>query len=182
MTNDPDAILVLECRKGNRKAFAILVRRYERPIYNAAFRMLNNLDDAKDVTQTVFLKAYENLDSYDPQFRFFSWIYRIAHNESVNLLTRRNRLRPVDEAGPLVSATDSEKTIDGEQLGREIQAALMNLKTDYRSVLVLKHFLEFSYREIAETLDIPEKTVKSRLFTARQLLRDELLARGVLRP
>jgi RNA polymerase sigma factor (sigma-70 family) len=76
MTDDPDAALVLECRAGNRRAFERLLARYERPIFNAAYRILHHREDATDVTQTVFLRAYEHFDRFDPGQRFFSWIYR----------------------------------------------------------------------------------------------------------
>ena len=85
--NEPDDIALMErCRNGDRQAFETLVVRYQKPVYNAAYRMLHNTEDARDVTQTVFLKVFENLDKYDPSHRFFSWIYRIALNESINWL------------------------------------------------------------------------------------------------
>lgn len=181
MDDDGDGGLVMRCRSGDRRAFAALVVRYEKPVYNAALRMLRNPEDARDVTQTVFLKAYEHLGDYDPHYRFYSWIYRIALNESINALHRRMRLAPISgeeadgEPGP-------EETLDRQQLGRGIEGALMALKPEYRSVVVLKHLLDCSYEEMSEMLGLPEKTVKSRLFTARQLLREALLARGMARP
>jgi RNA polymerase sigma-70 factor (ECF subfamily) len=159
--------------KGERTAFEALLIKYEKPVYNAAYRMLNSSDDARDVTQTVFLKAYENLGRYDPKFRFFSWIYRIALNESINCLNSRNRTEelagePVAETGGPDDATDTD------QQSRRIQSALMKIKPEYRSVIVLRHFHEFNYLEISEILDIPEKTVKSRLYSGRQMLKDVL--------
>ena len=97
MSNDNDADLVQECRKGNRKAFESLLDRYEKPVYNAAFRILCSYEDAMDVTQTVFLKAFEHLDRFDPKYKFFSWIYRIAINESINLLNKRGNPEPVND-------------------------------------------------------------------------------------
>ena len=91
MTEDPDAALVLEARAGNRRAFEQLLVRYERPIFNAAYRILHHREDASDVTQTTFLRAYEHLDRYDPGQRFFSWIYRIAVNEAMDASGRRPR-------------------------------------------------------------------------------------------
>ena len=87
-TTTTDQALVERCRSGDRAAFTELVIRYQRPIYNAAFWMLRKAEDASDVTQEVFLKVAERLDEYDPQYKFFSWIYRIAVNESLNLLRR----------------------------------------------------------------------------------------------
>lgn len=181
MDEDAEGALVRRCRGGDQRAFAELVGRYEKPVYNAAIRMLRNPEDARDVTQTVFLKAYEHLGDYDPKYRFYSWIYRIALNESINALHRRTRFEPISgeevdgEAGP-------EETLDRQQVGRGIEGALMTLKFEYRSVIVLKHLLDCSYGEMSEMLGLPEKTVKSRLFTARQLLRDALLANGMERP
>jgi RNA polymerase sigma factor, sigma-70 family len=89
--NDPDLALVERYRKGDTAAFTELVIRYQRPIYNASFWILRKAEDANDITQIVFLKVAERLDEYDPQFKFFSWIYRIAVNESLNLLRRNGR-------------------------------------------------------------------------------------------
>ncbi len=95
MNEDSDGILVQRCRAGDRRAFEALVGRYEKPVFNAALRMLRNPEDARDVAQTVFLKAFEHLADYDPKYRFYSWIYRIALNESINILNGRKRLEPI---------------------------------------------------------------------------------------
>jgi RNA polymerase sigma-70 factor (ECF subfamily) len=178
MTKPDDKTLMERCIKGDRQAFEVLLVRYEKPVYNAAYRMLHSRDDARDVTQTVFLKVFERIDQFDPQRRFFSWIYRITLNESINWLKKSNRLDPLDErladgsGGP-------EKAAENQQLSEGMQAALMTISPDYRQVIVLKHVLGCSYQEIAEVLDIPEKTVKSRLYSARQLLKDKLTERGI---
>jgi RNA polymerase sigma-70 factor (ECF subfamily) len=93
MKEDPDAALVLASRDGNRRAFEQLLSRYERPVFNAAFRILHHRDDAADVTQTAFLKAYEHLDRYDASQQFFSWLYRIAINEAIDLSHRKKATR-----------------------------------------------------------------------------------------
>jgi len=178
MIKPDDKTLMERCIKGDRQAFEVLLVRYEKPVYNAAYRMLHSRDDARDVTQTVFLKVFERIDQFDPQRRFFSWIYRITLNESINWLKKSNRLDPIDDN----LADDSggpEKEADNQQLSEGMQAALMTISPDYRKVIVLKHVLGCSYQEIAEVLDIPEKTVKSRLYSARQLLKDKLTERGV---
>ena len=92
MHKDRDVELLEDCKRGDRQALESLVRRYERPVFNAAYRMLGNPDEAADVAQTTFLKAFEHLDRFNPKFKFFSWIYRIAVNESINQINRRNRL------------------------------------------------------------------------------------------
>ena len=95
MSRDEDVELVRRCRAGERAACETLLAEYEKPVYNVAYRMLHNVDDAQDVTQTVFMKVFENLDRYDPRHRFFSWIYRIAINESINATQKRARQRPL---------------------------------------------------------------------------------------
>jgi RNA polymerase sigma-70 factor (ECF subfamily) len=158
---------------GDRGAFEALLVEYEKPVFNAAFRMLNNRDDARDVTQTVFLKVFENFAQFDPSRRFFSWIYRITLNESINWLGKENRLEPL-----LYETADEGKgpyeEVESARVSAGVQAALMTINTDYRTVVILKHFLGCSYVEISEVLEIPEKTVKSRLYTARQQLKDAL--------
>lgn len=158
---------------GDRGAFEALLVEYEKPVYNAAYRMLNNRDDARDVTQTVFLKVFQNLAQFDPSRRFFSWIYRITLNESINWLGKENRLEPLKvEAADDGKGPDEE--LDSARVSARVQEALMTISTDYRTVVILKHFLGCSYLEISEILDVPEKTVKSRLYTARQQLKGAL--------
>jgi RNA polymerase sigma-70 factor (ECF subfamily) len=159
---------------GDREAFEALLVEYEKPVFNAAFRMLNNRDDARDVTQTVFLKVFQNFAQFDPSRRFFSWIYRITLNESINWLGKENRLEPLlHETADEGKGPDEE--VESARVSAEVQAALMTITTDYRTVVILKHFLGCSYVEISEILDVPEKTVKSRLYTARQQLKDALV-------
>ena len=173
MTKTDDTKLIERCINGDRKAFETLLVQYEKPVFNAAYRMLNSRDDARDVTQTVFLKVFENFDHFDPSRRFFSWIYRITLNESINWIGKSKRLEPLqheavdDNKGP-------EQEVESANVSESVQAALMSIKADYRTVIVLKHFLGCSYVEISEILEIPEKKVKSRLYTARRLLKDAL--------
>ena len=178
MSKPDDTDLVTRTLEGDRRAFEALIGRYERPVYNAAFRMLNDSDDARDVAQTVFLKAYEKLGDFNPEFRFFSWIYRIALNESVNHLNRRGRTEELAEE-PAAGEAGPDDEMDREMQSRRLQVALMQIKPDYRAVIVLKHFLDCNYAEISQILDIPEGKVKSRLYSARQLLKDALDARGL---
>ncbi len=153
--------------------------RYQKPLFNAALRMLRNPQDALDVAQTTFLKAFEHLEDYDPSFRFYSWIYRIAVNESLNALGSRKAFVGISDEEP-DDAPGPELQAEGDQTGREIEAALMGISPELRAVVVLRHFLRLSYRDMADILQLPEKTVKSRLYSARQLLRDELLRRGTV--
>ena len=174
--NDPDLVLVERYRNGDTAAFTELVVRYQRPLYNASFWILRKAEDANDITQIVFLKVAERLDDYDPKFKFFSWIYRIAINESLNMLRRSGHEEALDDEVELPGrgGDDPEQQANDAEVSRRIEAALMRMSTNDRMVLNLRHFSECSYQEIAEILDLDEKTVKSRLFEARQRLRDLL--------
>jgi RNA polymerase sigma-70 factor (ECF subfamily) len=174
--DEDDSGLVQRCRAGDRRAFERLVVRYQKPVFNAALRMLRNPQDALDVAQTTFLKAFEHLDDYDPSFRFYSWIYRIAVNESLNALGSRRAFQGINGEEP-DEAPGPDLQTEGDQTRREIEAALMGISPELRAVIVLRHFIQLSYRDMADILQLPEKTVKSRLYSARQLLRDRLLLR-----
>jgi RNA polymerase sigma-70 factor (ECF subfamily) len=175
--SDIDASLVARCREGSTEAFATLVERYERVVFNLALRMVRDRDDAADITQNVFILAYERLDSYDPAYRFFSWLYRIAVNQALNFLHRRRRTEPLDVEAPDGGAAADAECVQNE-MSAHIRRALGGLVIEHRVVLVLRHFLLLSYAEIAAILEIPEKTVKSRLYTARQLLKEALVKQG----
>ena len=177
MDEDSDGTLVKRCCSGDRGAFEVLVLRYERPVFNAALRMLHDREEARDVAQTVFLKVYEHLNDYDSSHKFYSWIYRIALNESINSLQHR---RPLEALNP--EAPDREPGPE-ESLGQSqshdcLLRALMTLSTEYRAVIVLRHFTGCSYEDASEILGVPEKTIKSRLFSARQQLKSALEAQG----
>jgi len=168
--------VVARCRGGDRAAFGELVVRYQRPVYNAAYWILRKPEDASDVAQTVFLKVVEQLDDYDPQYRFFSWIYRIAVNESLNLLRRNGHEEALDEDVELAAdaSMDPERQLDAKERKERVRSALMEASTADRTVLMLRHFGELSYDEIGHVLEVDAKTVKSRLFDARQRLRGRL--------
>jgi len=171
-----DVAVVERCRRGDREAFGELVVRYQRPVYNAAYWILRKPEDASDVAQTVFLKVVEQLDDYDPRYRFFSWIYRIAVNESLNLLRRNGHEEALDEDVELAdeASVDPERQFDAKERAERVRRALLEVSTTDRTVLMLRHFGELSYDEIGHVLDIDAKTVKSRLFDARHRLRERL--------
>ncbi len=173
METEADDELIERYRNGDREAFAALVVRYQRPVYNAAWWVLRNAEDASDVAQSVFLKVAERLDDYDPQYRFFSWLYRIAVNEALSVLRRGGHEEPLDEeidvAGP--DGDDPERHASDAELAARVRNAVMRMSTNDRTVLMLRHFSDLSYLEIAQVLELDEKTVKSRLFEARQRLR-----------
>jgi RNA polymerase sigma-70 factor (ECF subfamily) len=170
--DDLDRELVRRYLDGERAAGDELVDRFQRSVYNVALRMLGNVQDAEDVTQTTFGNAFAALDSYDPKYRFFSWIYRMTVNESLNTLKRRRDVVSLDGSFDVPAAAGSSDSDAEVRVGR----ALLELKPDDRAVVVLRHFVSFSYEEISDVLDVPVKTVKSRLFTARERLRDSLVA------
>ena len=178
MAENPELALIRSARDGDARAFEALVEEYQGVLYNLAQRMTGSREDAQDLTQTVFLKVWRNLASYDPQYRFYSWIYRIAINESLNFVQRRKRHSELDERITAGDPMPDEQASQGE-VGQHIQEALMELSVDYRQVIVLRHFHDLSYEEIGKVLRVAEKTVKSRLYTARQLLGEALRQRGV---
>jgi RNA polymerase sigma-70 factor (ECF subfamily) len=171
-----DIELVERYRRGDPTAFTELVIRYQKPLFNAAFWIVRRVEDANDVIQEVFLKVAERLNEYDSQFKFFSWIYRIAVNESLNMLRRNRREEALDEGHdlPAEDSTNPERQVGDAQLSGRIRGALMHMPADDRMVLSLRHFSECSYQQIGQILQVDEKTVKSRLFEARQRLRGML--------
>ena len=174
MVDDEDRALVGRTLAGDTRAFEQIVERYQKVIFNVALRMRNRSEDAEDITQSVFLKAYEALGTYKPRYRFFSWIYRIAVNESLNFVNRQKQHEELDQNIPDLNGS-SEQLADEHDLTRIVDEGLMQLKVEERAIIVLHHFHNLSYNEIGYILDIPEKTVKSRLYSARQLLRTKLL-------
>lgn len=183
MSDEPDAAWLVRLRAHDAGAFTQLIECYERPMFNVAYRMLGSAAEAADATQDVFLKVFENIAGYDPKYRMFSWIYRIAVNESIDRLKHRRHAETVAmdvEDFPLASAERGPEQMAGDaQMHDLIQTALMELQHDHRVVVVLRHFAECSYAQMAEILHIPEKTVKSRLYSARQELQGKLFAYGV---
>jgi RNA polymerase sigma-70 factor (ECF subfamily) len=178
MVGSDDRRLVEQCLAGDRGAFEQLVEKYQKAVYNLALRMVHDPDDAEDVSQNAFLKAFDRLSGYKTEYRFFSWLYRIAVNESLSFLEERRRYENLEDAGA-VEDTGQSDTVEADDIREKIEAGLMELKAEYRAVVVLKHFEGLSYEEIGQILEIDEKRVKSRLFTARQLLRDILVRKGL---
>jgi len=172
MVDTDDAAVVARCLAGEHNAYEAIVTRHHRGLFNVALRMLGNYEDARDATQIAFIKAYEHLDSFNPEQRFFNWLYRILKNECLNALRGRRSAEPVSLALPASSGADP---VEVRELHQAVQGALLTLSVEYREVVVLRHFTDLSYDEIAAALGIPTKTVKSRLYTARQQL-GELLA------
>lgn len=172
-----DAHIVRQCLEGDQRAYALLVERYKGPVYNAAYRLLKNADEAQDAAQCVFIKAYEKLDSYRPEHKFFSWIYRMAVNESLNRVRGRRDQEPLDEE--VADTTDPMEVLQKAQLEDRVGEALMGLSPEDRALILLRHFEDLPYRDLGYIFEIPEQTVKSRLYTARQRFRDICISQGI---
>jgi len=179
MDTRDDAALVVDSLTGDRRAFGTLVDRYYSPVYNVALRMLRSREDAEDVAQTVFVKAYEKLDTYKARHQFFSWVYRIAVNEAINRARKQSRAEEYESGETVVVAATQATDVSEAELAGIVGDAIMQMSIDHRMVIVLRHYHDFSYQEIASVLEIPEKMVKSRLFTARRRLREILEHKGV---
>lgn len=173
--SDSDADLIQAAIKGDQKAFQIFVERYQKPIFSYLYRFLyQNREAAEDVSQTVFLKVYQNLNAIDLSKSIKSWIYRIAHNEAANYLRSVSRKKEStfdDEQWSKVS-DDSDQTGElKEDYSAVIQAALAKIKPRYREVIVLYYFEEKSYDEIATILDSSTSSVGTLIRRAKQQLK-----------
>jgi len=177
MVTEDDNEIVAQCLARRTAAFEPLVARYQRPLFNLAFRMLGSRDQAIDATQNAFVKAYQHLDSFDSTKRFFSWIYRILKNECLNALRDRRPGEPLPLDLAAVGGPGDE--FERRERRTAVQAALRDLTDEHREVILLRHFTELSYEEIAAALDIPVKTVRARLYTARRRLAMLLNSRNV---
>jgi RNA polymerase sigma-70 factor (ECF subfamily) len=180
MPSETDNTLVRASLEGDRDAFGELLNRHETRVYNVIMRVTGNREDARDATQSAFLKAYDNLNTFKPEHRFFSWVCRIGVNEALNRI-KRDRRTAVLEFEPRAREANPEQKAAGREIGKTVQAALGGLSPEYRVVIVLRHFQGLTYRELAQVTGVPVKTVKSRLFTARQTLRELLIRDGLLR-
>ncbi|MHC5540999.1 sigma-70 family RNA polymerase sigma factor [Singulisphaera rosea] len=180
-----DKCLIDACRAGNTEAFGLLIQRYQDRLYPTVFRLTGCAEDALDLLQDAFLRAFEKLDHFQGESSFYTWIYRIAVNLA---LSGRRRRRPTlslrnDRDGSVIEPYDSEESDPGARLeraerDRSIQDALNALAPDHRAVVVMKEYDGLRYEEIGAVLGIPVGTVRSRLHRARCELRERL--RGVV--
>ncbi|HLH38231.1 MAG TPA: sigma-70 family RNA polymerase sigma factor [Bryobacteraceae bacterium] len=175
-----DRDLIAKARRGDVEAYNLLVSRWERRVYSYLVRLVNNREDAMDLSQDVFLKAYQNLGKLDDPARFSSWLFRIAHNEAFSLLRRR---RPEGELSE-PSYQDKGSALLPMEMSLAVESALKRLSEDQREAVLLKIYQGFKFEEMAEVLGCPVSTVKSRLYSALDLLKTTLapaLLRGELR-
>ncbi len=179
-----DEILVHRTLEGDLRAFTELVERYKDAIYNLGYRMLRQREDAEDIAQEVFLHVYRSLDRFDQTQRFSPWIYRIASNLCLDKL-RKNRNPTISLDAPLAEDRELYRQIPDGARGplelteeaetkKEIQRAIDALPEKYRMIVIMRHTQDLAYEEIAESLELPLGTVKTRLFRAREILRRHL--------
>jgi RNA polymerase sigma-70 factor (ECF subfamily) len=171
-----DRDLIAKARSGDVEAYNLLVSRWEKRVFNYLLRLVSNREDALDVSQDVFLKAYQNLPKLDDAARFSGWLFRIAHNEAFSLLRRR---RPESELageprGEDFDARHARGSLLPMELSLAVETALGRLNDDQREAVLLKVYQGFKFEEMAEILECPVSTVKSRLYTALDLLKTTL--------
>jgi RNA polymerase sigma-70 factor (ECF subfamily) len=179
-SKEDDAMLVAATLAGDPQAFTVLVERYTRPLWNVAYRITRSREDAADAAQSAFVRCFQSLDRFDPQRRFFSWIYRIAVNCALDLVAQRRTesLPEEPKSGHLPLARESE----ARETSLAVREAIAQLSPDYRALVTLRHYVGLSYEEMAEVLDLPVALVRSRLFAARRRLQDLLGPVGVTAP
>jgi len=169
--------LVALSKGGDNNAFSQLVALYGKRIYYAAYSFLHNVDDAADIVQEVFLRAYRNIGSFDTKRPFYPWLYRIAKNLCINMVRRSSRRETALPSEELIASRGPDpvaELLKNEEM-RELHRAIQTLPDKQREILNLKAFQDCSYAEMAEILDIPIGTVMSRLYTARKQLRELLM-------
>jgi RNA polymerase sigma-70 factor (ECF subfamily) len=184
--SDDDRRLIAECLGGRRDAFGELVSRYQARLYNAAVRLVDSPEDAADVVQDAFLNAYQSLHTFKGDAEFFTWLYRIAFNTAISLKRKKRAVVSLDAGGRdgnLDPDDPSEYIRPGAALERsedqtQLRDAMERLSPEHREVLVLKDIEGLKYEEIAEILDVPIGTIRSRLHRARLELRDLLGGEG----
>ena len=181
-----DQEIVLLARGGQERAYRELVRRYERPIFSLLYRMVRDRELAEDLSQDTFVKALNAIESYKPEYKFSSWLFKIANNAAIDHLRRRELDTLSLEGSPHAVTPDameatalqigdrSENALDivqAKELGGEIERAIAQLRPEYRACILLRHVDGRAYEEIAEMLDLPLGTVKTYIHRARNELR-----------
>jgi RNA polymerase sigma-70 factor (ECF subfamily) len=180
-----DEKLIQDTLEGDHESFTILVQRYQGRLVNYLFRMLRNLDDAHDLAQEVFLKIHKALDRYNPKYRFSTWLFRVGQNAAIDSI-RKRRLKVVSmhgRPGPDGESTewefptkdpDAYRELRNLERGDAIREAVDGLPEEYRELIVLRHYGELTYDEIAQLKEMPLGTVKNKLFRGRKMLQAKL--------
>jgi len=180
-TVQDDTQLVKASQQGDQDAFASLVQRHQHRVFNLVLRMLQDDEEAGEITQDAFFAAWQGLPSFRGEARFATWLYRIAYNCALKQLERRKRERSLQvamEAEQILEKLNKEKQAEDilELRARQaiVREQLEKLPAKYRSVLILRHLQEMTYEEMADILSMPIGTIKTHLFRARHLLKDRL--------
>jgi RNA polymerase sigma-70 factor (ECF subfamily) len=188
-----DAELVAEALRGAQEAFREIVVRFERPVYSLIVRMVQDPGTAEDLAQEVFVRAFRRLETYDPARKFSSWLFKIAHNTTIDHLRRhspetvpleRSADRDEEHRGGLAAVLSDESTenpsaaAERKDMARSLERAISRLRPDYREVVVLFYIEGASYQEICETTGLPLGTVKTNLHRARKELAESMAALG----
>lgn len=176
-----------QARRGDKFAFGQLIEAYQGPVYNLAYRMLNNSGEAEEAAQEAFIRAYTRLESYDPTHKFSTWLLSITSNFCIDQIRKRRAvLLSIDEPLPPHPAlhSDNNKGPEAEYMAQEredlVQSLLKELPDEYRQAVVLRYWYDMSYEEIAEIQKTTVSAVKSRLFRARRILADAGIERGMV--
>jgi len=184
-----DQEVVLQARAGREAAYRELIRRYERPIFALLFRMVRDRELAEDLAQETFIKALNAIESYRPEFKFSSWIFKIANNAAIDHLRRRELDTLSLDGSPHAATPEAMQAtalqigarqespldaVEAKELGGAIEAAIGRLRPEYRSCILLRHVEGRAYEEIAEILDLPLGTVKTYIHRARAQLKQAL--------
>jgi RNA polymerase sigma-70 factor (ECF subfamily) len=184
-----DQEVVVRARAGSERAYRELVRRYERPIFSLIYRMVRDRELAEDLAQETFVKALNALDSYRPEYKFSSWIFKISNNAAIDHLRRRELDTLSLDGSPHAATPDAVEAtalqigdrgetpldvVEAKELGGEIEQAIARLRPEYRQCILLRHVEGRAYEEIAEILDLPLGTVKTYIHRARNELRTYL--------
>lgn len=180
-----DSILVTKAKTGDGKAYDELTKLYKDAVYSIIYRMVHNKQEAEDLTQEAFIKAYNSINSFNEEYAFSTWLFKIATNNCIDFFRKRKlRTYSMDQTIQYKDDeirqeyADNDPTADNVILANEksmtIRNAILKLPEKYRTAIVLRHNEEKSYEEIAEILDLPLGTVKARIFRAREMLKKEL--------
>ncbi len=189
MTNEPpqstDIELIAAVLEGDQESFGELVNRYQGRLVNYLYRLLRDFGEANDLAQEVFLKVYRALDRYNPKYKFSTWLFRVAQNAAIDEI-RKRRLQLVSMDRPRADSSDQRTwefpsqdrgpygDLRNLERGAAIQGAIERLPWEYRELIVLRHYGELSYDEIATLKEMPLGTVKNKLFRGRQMLKEQL--------
>lgn len=189
LTTVADPELVTRAAAGSEAAYRELLDRYQRPVFSLAFRMVRDRELAEDLAQEAFVRVFNNIDRYDPRWKFSSWIFKITNNLAIDALRKRQPATISLDGSPHASSAEGvrattidlaspdanpEEELEATELGAEIERAIGTLRAEYRTAIVLRHVEGRAYEEIAEIMDVPLGTVKTYIHRARSELRTAL--------